>query len=121
MPETTASPWAQPTAVSGLDLAFPANVIGRLLPPMADIPPEFHRHEDPWVRSARAWFFGGVDLAKSTVVPKPGVDRGAALRHLQAVLGSFEPKHEHKEAGAGYLMSLWFERFDVVPAKGART
>jgi hypothetical protein len=28
---------------------------------------------------------------------------------LVAVPGSFEPKHEHKEAAAGWLMSMWCE------------
>jgi hypothetical protein len=29
--------------------------------------------------------------------------------HLKAIMGSFQPKHEHKTAGVAYLMSLWFE------------
>ena len=28
---------------------------------------------------------------------------------IAAILASFEPKHEHKEAGAAYLLSQWFE------------
>lgn len=50
-------------------------------------------------------FFLGGKLPKT----KDGIDPAKAKRHLMAVLGSFEPKHEHKEAGAGWLMSMWYE------------
>jgi hypothetical protein len=33
----------------------------------------------------------------------------AAMRHVQYCMRSFEPKHEHKEAGCAYLLSLWFD------------
>jgi hypothetical protein len=35
---------------------------------------------------------------------------------LVAVPGSFEPKHEHKEAVAGVLMSMWCEtpKFETI-------
>jgi len=49
-------------------------------------------------------------LKKSEVPPvKEGIDVNMALRHLHAIQGSFEPKHEYKEAAVAYLASLWFE------------
>ena len=41
--------------------------------------------------------------------PKEGVDTKKALRHVKAVLGSWEPKHEHKEAGVAFLLNEWFD------------
>jgi len=49
-------------------------------------------------------------------MPNDGIDQNKALRHIKAILGSFEPKHEHKEAAAAYLLSLWFK--SVKYAKG---
>lgn len=40
---------------------------------------------------------------------RPGVDRDKALVAIKAALGSFEPKHEHKEAGCAFLLHEWFE------------
>ncbi len=51
-------------------------------------------------------------VKETKFVSKPGIDETDAKRHLKAVLGSFAPKHEHKEAACAYLMSLWFE--DVI-------
>lgn len=54
------------------------------------------RHVLPWTKEA------GPD-------PEAGVDRYKALRHIHYILGSWEPKHEHKEAGAAFLFNEWFE------------
>lgn len=94
--------WAQPIEISDATMVFPAKVCGVILPPMADIPKEFHNRHNVWTsKASQLMFVGGkVDL-------KPEIDRTAAMRQLRACLGSFEPKHEHKEAGVGYLLSLW--------------
>lgn len=98
--------WSQPKEVSQVELAFPANVIGKFLPPKDDIPEEYwDGHE--MTRLASHWFYHG--LKGYTFVPKEGVDRTKALRQIGACLGSFEPKHEHKEAGVGYLLDLFFK------------
>lgn len=41
---------------------------------------------------------------------KPGVDAHKALRAIKAVLGSYEPKHEHKEAACAFMLSEWFDK-----------
>lgn len=43
------------------------------------------------------------------LVPKAGIDPVKAIRHIRAIMGSYEPKHEDKEAAVGYLFELWFE------------
>lgn len=109
--------WAQPQTMNAATALFPARVVGTLLPPTSDIPAEFKQHDGTeWNRLVSRWFFEGLN---GTLVARDGIDATAATRHLSAVLRSFEPKHEHKEAGAAYLMSLWFDRF--VPAADAAT
>jgi hypothetical protein len=47
----------------------------------------------------------GIDLRSDLSQEK----RDNAFRALQACLGSFAPKHEHKIAGVAYLLSEWCE------------
>lgn len=103
--------WDVPHEVDGLTAAFPATVSGTLLPPMSEIPEEFRTGRNKWCRIAMRLFFSGGTLPQV----KEGINAAKAKRHLSAVLGSFEPKHEHKEAGAGWLMSMWYQ--DPEPAK----
>ena len=100
-PQTT-NRWSQPVDVKDVDLAFPATVIGRFLPPESEIPAEFRLIGKEWTAKANKLFCNGgaVDL-------KPGTDPERAFRQLRACLGSFEPTYEHKELGVGYLLSLW--------------
>jgi len=104
-----------PQEIDDLELAFPAGV-GRLLPPADDIPEDFKGLNTPrktskkdgavhWVRFQEHWFFHGVDREK--IKAKKGVDKELALRHLAAIQGSYEPKHEYKAAVVAYLASLW--------------
>lgn len=96
----------KPIAVRDLDIAFPASV-RHLMPSYEQIPEDFRRDRSPWCRVVGTWFFKGLDA--STLVPKSGIDKTNALRHLKTIMGSFEPKHEHKTASVAYLMSRWFE------------
>lgn len=96
----------QPTKVDALDAAFGGANINDLLPPYDEIPEEFKQQTNKWVLWQQQWFFSGLERAPK---PKDGIDGNAAMRHLQAIQGSFDPKHEHKEAGVAYLASKWFE------------
>lgn len=99
--------WDKPNEnVSGLDTAFGPKNLKEFLPSMEEIPKEFHEPYHPWCKVISQWFFGGL---KEIPTAKDGIDQKKALAHLKTVLVSFEPKHEHKEAGCAYLMSLWFE------------
>jgi hypothetical protein len=92
--------------ITGLDLAFPASV--RHLMPDPQTIPRDQKHEDLVER----WFFSG--LPKGTnFVARNGVDTSRALAHVKCILGSFEPKHEHKTAAVAFLLDQWFERIEV--------
>jgi hypothetical protein len=101
----------KPADIDAATSAFPARV-KHLMPPRDQIPEEFtHLGNNPFVRIVNTWFFQGLDGAKFT--PKKCIDQSKALRHLSAVMRSFEPKHEHKVEAVAYLMSLWFERVEA--------
>lgn len=93
--------------VSTLDMAFPCNV-RELMPKWEDIPKEFRdsNSRSQWNRFMSDWFYSGLE--SYDLKPRDGVDVAKALRHLRTILGSFEPKHEHKEAAVAYLASQWF-------------
>ncbi len=104
---SSALDFTKPHVVSPLQVAFPANVIGVLMPSYKDIPVKypgkvFFEHLQ------NRWFYFGL---KTHDLPptKPEIDLETAVRHLQCIQGSFQPKHEHKIAAVAWLMSLWFE------------
>ncbi|MDF2652127.1 MAG: hypothetical protein K0Q73_7932 [Paenibacillus sp.] len=104
-----------PIDVNGLDLAFGGD-IKKLLPPWEEIPNDFGiGKRNKWNEVVGTWFFRGLKNAQWK--PKEGVDTKMALRHIGAILGSWEPKHEHKEAGCAYLLSKFFEDVTYEPAK----
>lgn len=96
----------QPKAITDADVAFGGSVRD-LMPDYAAIPEDFRHGRTQYNRLASQWFFRG--LQKSALKAKDGIDARAAFRHLSAIQGSWEPKHEHKEAAVAYLMSLWFD------------
>ena len=99
----------EPQDVDPVRLIFAGNVIGTLLPLWEDIPEDFRRGtENRWYELAGVWFFRGLEGSK--IVFHDGIDPTLAFRHLGVCLRSFEPKHEHKMAGVGYLLYLWCER-----------
>lgn len=102
------SKWKYPQELDAVTCAFPANAL-EFMPAMNEIPDEFRqfRPRDKWQRFVADWFFCG--LKNIQITTKEGVDQKKAIRHLGAIIGSFAPKHEHKEAAAAYLCSLWFE------------
>jgi hypothetical protein len=96
----------KPIPVTSSDVTAFGGKASEILPRMSEIPEEFHRSNHPWCRWQQQWFFKGLD---SVPVAKPGVDSRMAMANLACVQGSWEPKHEHKEAGVAYLASLWFD------------
>lgn len=96
----------QPVTVTDLDIAF-----GRI----SALMPDRETLDEQWGKRDRSWgsklfsclFYTGGQF---NLTPKPGIDRSVALRHIRAIMGSFEPKHEHKEAACAYLFELWFEQ-----------
>jgi len=99
--------FSKPTNVNNAEMAFGVKAMD-LMPAYPDIPNEFKSQDNPFVKWQQKWFFSGLerkDIPKS----KKGIDQNQAIRHLAAIQRSFEPQHEHKEAGVAYLASLWFE------------
>lgn len=89
-----------------VDMAFPSGVLA-IMPDWKDIPDAFKAGRTSWNEIVRAWFFRG--LKQFEPKPKEGVDVQKAMRHLTAIMRSFQPKHEHKDAAVAYLLSQWFE------------
>jgi hypothetical protein len=113
-PPDPKDPWRLPWPVSQIELAFPAHAMKRM-PAWADIPAEFKDYTNRFYRFVDKWFLEGADAAQLQTVT--GVDRKTAIRHLQHILGSYEPKHEHKMAAAAYLLSRWFTLADDTEAR----
>jgi hypothetical protein len=95
--------------VTAVELAFPANVV-EFMPQWEDIPDEFKHGSTKENELVCQWFFRGVKHFRLT--PREGVDGNKALDHIQMILGSFEPKHEHKEAACAFLFREWFSSID---------
>jgi hypothetical protein len=98
-------PAFMPVEVDDVSIAFGGG--GDLAKMMPKVP-ENYPDRQKWERFQNDWFYHGL---KSTagLVAREGVDKDKAIRHLKTIQGSFEPKHEHKEAAVAYLASLWFE------------
>jgi hypothetical protein len=103
--------WPVPD-LNDAEVAFPANVLD-WMPPRNEIPEEFRfmRGRLEWSEIVASWFFQGLP-ANVEFHPRPGVDAEKAFRAIQAILGSFAPKHEHKDEAAAFLLSQWFERVE---------
>jgi hypothetical protein len=96
-----------PVPVSKVDLVYPARALD-LMPPLHQIPSRY-RQINPWSAFCTHWMFQGLTDEVQFHL-KDGVDGEAAYRHLSVIVGSFAPKHEHKEAAFSYLCSLWFTK-----------
>jgi hypothetical protein len=103
--------WSKPKEATMLDVAFGCGVIGKFLPPMEDIPKAYHSGNRPGSRVASQIFFTGAKSFRAE--SRDGVDVSAAMQQIKACLGSFEPKHEHKKAGVGYLFELFFKSVEL--------
>jgi hypothetical protein len=102
----TEDKWAHPPLeVTVHDFLFSGR-IAHLLPTRDEIPEEFWNYKNPYSQFVGKWFFSGIRMDELRA--KPGIDWQTGVRHLKAILNSFEPAHEHKTAGAAYLLSRWF-------------
>lgn len=97
-----------PKELSDVERAF-GGKMSELLPEWGEIPESFRDMNDrsKWSQLVSDWFYCGLKGMK--LAPKEGIDANKAIRHIKAILASWEPKHEHKFAGCAYLMSLWFD------------
>lgn len=95
-----------PKELDDVNVAFPTSVDG-MMPAYRDIPDEFKCSTNKWNKLFGDWFYAG--LAELELTPKEGVDKDKALRHIRYIMRSWDPKHEHKEAGIAFLLNEWFE------------
>lgn len=105
-----------PHKLSDLEVAFCVSA-KKLMPPMSAIPESFKKDSSSskWIKFQSDWFFRGIKGLK--IKSKDGIDKADALRHLQAIQGSFDCQHEHKQAAIAYLASLWFEDVEYEKAR----
>lgn len=94
-----------PQEVSNLDIAFGGDV-SNLMPPKDEIPDKFYQTK--YMRLAEQWFYSGINVSELGK-PKLGIDSKIAMRHLNAIMGSWEPRHEDKLSAVAYLISQWFD------------
>lgn len=102
-----------PIPIDDVRLAFPGEV-EFLMPDPETIEREYwqgHRLY-PLIRE---FIFTGVTPANLTFDPRADIDYITAARHLRAVQGSFQPKHEHKQATLTLLFDLWFPNLREAP------
>lgn len=94
-------------AFTGLDCAFGARMSD--YPPYDSIPEEFRRGHSVANRVVSTIFFRGGKLEDFGLRLKAGVHPTAFYGALKAMLCSFDPKHEHKEAACAWLVSEYTE------------
>jgi hypothetical protein len=100
----------KPKELSKLDVVLSTNV-SHLMPTKE---PDYAEYRENWHRS-KSWgsklfmdmFYRG--LTSLALVPKVGIDSDAALKHIRAIMSSWEPKHEDKVASCTFLFEHWFE------------
>ncbi|WP_312630989.1 hypothetical protein [Pantoea piersonii] len=97
----------QPIEITRLDIAFGGKAM-KILPSYNSTPDEFKQMGNRWNKFVSQWFFNGLDKSEYPTA-KDGVNLNLALLNIKACLVDFEPKHEHKIAGAAYLASQWFK------------
>lgn len=105
-------PW-KPVPVSDALMAFPASVV-HLMPPTNELAGMYAElQHDPWAQLFFSMFSKGIDGEHTFLMPKEidgeKIDGETAWRHLRALCGSFEPKHQHKEAAFIFLCQQWWE------------
>lgn len=96
--------------------AFPTKWEG-YMPAWKDLPHPFgsvnHQDGHDACRMAQLCFVGPLPEAIQFHAVED-ISAEAAFHHIHYLLRSWEPKHEHKIGGVGYLISLWFTKI-IVP------
>lgn len=117
--------YMEPKEASRAEMIFGPRNIGEWLPAWEDIPDEFKpgswssvngkKSYGPDVSDRAAKFLNFVSdafflgLSELELDPKDGIDPNKAWWHVRTCMSSWDPRHEHKEAGCAFLLSLWFD------------
>ena len=99
--------FAQPQDVTGADMAFGHCNVYAMMPPYSEIR-DYDRQGNKGHDLFSEWFYCGLKSVDG-LKPREGIDKAKALAHIQSIMRSCEPKHEHKTAGCAYLFEKWFD------------
>jgi len=106
--------WQRPMVWSTDDRCLSEQVrMAKYLPPMDIVPSEFkgeYGQAVKWCEVINDFFFSGAENIRLTC--RDGITQGDVLRHLNVILPSWEPSHEHKMAACAWLLSLWVTRVE---------
>lgn len=94
--------------VTDADMAFPCRH-NELLPAWKELTEEQKRNRDPFSEALQSLFFNGGKLSDHGIRMKDGVDGTKVNRFIQATLGDWGPKHEHKIGGIAHCLADWCE------------
>ena len=108
LPDAPGDGFDTPREIPPVLYAFPAQVEA-LMPTWDAIPDDF-KGQNKWTTYVSDWFLHGF----TGLYTREDIAGEAAYRHLDTILRSFQPKHEHKIAAVAWLASRWF---DSIPAK----
>lgn len=95
-------------SVTDAELAFGTI---RLLPKEEDIPKQFW-DGNFYTKLASAIFYN-TELPSGRIVFNEGFNKDSIVKAVRAHLRSFEPHHEHKIAGVGYLIACVSQCFEI--------
>lgn len=100
----------KPQEVSEVEIVFPASV-SSLMPPESydrDLVISAMNGYLPWSGFVGALWAGRVKQETIEMIPRDGIDGETAWRHIVCIMGSYEPKHEHKITALNVLLESWF-------------
>lgn len=62
---------------------------------------------EPWHGVAVQWFNEGIGK-ESILIPKPGIDKEKAIKHVSCIFNTWFLTKPQKLANVSYLLSTWF-------------
>lgn len=123
-PRKKKADFSNPMEVDDVELSLGVKAL-EIMPAWSAIPAEF-KTENKFTPLFNAIAFRGAEI-KSVGFVKAHVGRTdelvtyrKAMRHLNCIVRSWEPEHEHKEAAFCYLCSLWFKDIKFEPKPAAK-
>lgn len=90
-------------SITDVECAFSTT---RLLPAVEDIPAEFKSQRGNVYTRIADSIFMGTALPEAEIEMKEGFEPGSVNRCVRAHLSSWSPKHQHKIAGVGFMISM---------------
>lgn len=84
--------------------------------------PEEYKIDNPWSQYAMMLFFRGGNISNWEWQSEDSVERKQQKACFSALLGTFELKHEDKEAISGWMLSKMLKKVpDYLPREEKRT